>query len=284
MATFVSAATNGYTLLWKRSWGLCGKLHCASSSCSFRCSRNANAVVATEDGGRVWICSCSREMYCYWWSMGSRFASTATSATSRLAEGQICDQRHLEKIWTKTKAKTGPWSCVFWRNSSGSNSIYCKVLTPSWRWSFFRLAVCKCWSQWTFGGSFASAFGRNSISTNARVDWRSANVVLDCPSTTWRQCLGGGFKYFFIFIPKIGEMIQFDQYFENGLNLPTRCWCLHLCFGMFGRLGRQESKICFQCRSRILGVSNRKFSFVSCLATAWFLLPRTIIGESTIFT
>ena len=81
-----------------------------------------------------------------------------------------------------------------------------------------------------------------------------------------------------------GDDPIFDQHFENGLNLPTRCWCLHLCFGMFGRLGRQESKICFQCRSRILGVSNRKFSFVSCLATAWFLLPRTIIGESTSFT
>ena len=32
--------------------------------------------------------------------------------------------------------------------------------------------------------------------------------------------LGGGFKYF-LFSPLFGEMIQFDQYFSNGLNPPT---------------------------------------------------------------
>ena len=34
--------------------------------------------------------------------------------------------------------------------------------------------------------------------------------------------LGGGFKYFFIFIPIPGEMIHFHQYFSMGLKPPTR--------------------------------------------------------------
>ena len=36
------------------------------------------------------------------------------------------------------------------------------------------------------------------------------------------QCLGGGFLYFFYVHPILGEMIQFDEYFSNGLNPPTR--------------------------------------------------------------
>ena len=31
----------------------------------------------------------------------------------------------------------------------------------------------------------------------------------------------GGFKYF-LFLPLLGEMIQFDQYFSDGLKPPTR--------------------------------------------------------------
>ena len=35
--------------------------------------------------------------------------------------------------------------------------------------------------------------------------------------------LCGGFKYFFIFTPILGEMIHFDEYFPNGLvQPPTR--------------------------------------------------------------
>ena len=30
------------------------------------------------------------------------------------------------------------------------------------------------------------------------------------------------FEIFFIFTPKIGEMIQFDEYFSDGLKPPTR--------------------------------------------------------------
>ena len=33
--------------------------------------------------------------------------------------------------------------------------------------------------------------------------------------------LAGGFNVFFMFIPKIGEMIHFDFYFSNGLKPPT---------------------------------------------------------------
>ena len=33
--------------------------------------------------------------------------------------------------------------------------------------------------------------------------------------------LGGGFKYF-LFLPLLGEMIQFDSYFSTGLKPPTR--------------------------------------------------------------
>ena len=32
--------------------------------------------------------------------------------------------------------------------------------------------------------------------------------------------LGGGFKYF-LFLPLLGEMIQFDEYFSKGLKPPT---------------------------------------------------------------
>ena len=36
-----------------------------------------------------------------------------------------------------------------------------------------------------------------------------------------RSYLGGGFQYF-LFSPLVGEMIQFDYYFSNGLKPPTR--------------------------------------------------------------
>ena len=38
----------------------------------------------------------------------------------------------------------------------------------------------------------------------------------------------GGFKYFFMFTPNLGEMIQFDVHiFSNGLvQPPTSCWCV----------------------------------------------------------
>ncbi len=37
-----------------------------------------------------------------------------------------------------------------------------------------------------------------------------------------RPILGGGFKHFGVFIPKIGEMIQFDEHtFSNVLKPPT---------------------------------------------------------------
>ena len=34
---------------------------------------------------------------------------------------------------------------------------------------------------------------------------------------------GWWFQTFFIFTPKIGEMIQFDSYFSKGLKPPTSC-------------------------------------------------------------
>jgi len=36
--------------------------------------------------------------------------------------------------------------------------------------------------------------------------------------------LGGGFKYFLFSSLLAGEMIQFDEYFSNGLKPPTRPW------------------------------------------------------------
>ena len=39
------------------------------------------------------------------------------------------------------------------------------------------------------------------------------------------DCLGGGFKDFFIFTPKFGEDSQFDSYFSKGLKPPTSCVC-----------------------------------------------------------
>ena len=33
--------------------------------------------------------------------------------------------------------------------------------------------------------------------------------------------MGGGFKYVF-FLSPLGDMIQFDQYFSDGLKPPTR--------------------------------------------------------------
>ena len=36
-----------------------------------------------------------------------------------------------------------------------------------------------------------------------------------------KYILGGGLKYF-LFSPLLGEMIQIDKYFSNGLKLPTR--------------------------------------------------------------
>ena len=41
------------------------------------------------------------------------------------------------------------------------------------------------------------------------------------PATPVGQFLGGGFKCF-LFSPLVGEMIQFDLYFSNGLKPPTR--------------------------------------------------------------
>ena len=44
-------------------------------------------------------------------------------------------------------------------------------------------------------------------------------VVLDAKII--KDVLRGGFKYFFIFTPNLGEMIKFDEYFSNGLKPPT---------------------------------------------------------------
>ena len=40
--------------------------------------------------------------------------------------------------------------------------------------------------------------------------------------------LGGGFRYF-LFLPLFGEMIQFDQYFSNGLKPPIRHYQYVIC-------------------------------------------------------
>ena len=55
--------------------------------------------------------------------------------------------------------------------------------------------------------------------------------LLQCPLKwvfmMYTLSLGGGFKYF-LFIPLLGEMIQFDQYFSDGLKPPTRSATLRL--------------------------------------------------------
>jgi len=51
-------------------------------------------------------------------------------------------------------------------------------------------------------------------------------LVCGCPGIHTSQhiiiCLGGGF-IFFVFSPLLGEMIQFDEYFSDGLKPPSRC-------------------------------------------------------------
>ena len=41
------------------------------------------------------------------------------------------------------------------------------------------------------------------------------------PIKSIKQILGGDFKHF-LCSPLLGEMIQFDEYFSNGLKPPTR--------------------------------------------------------------
>ena len=48
--------------------------------------------------------------------------------------------------------------------------------------------------------------------------WKSArHHFLEMMGSFWKV---GGFKYF-LFSPLPGEMIQFDEYFSNGLKPPT---------------------------------------------------------------
>ena len=59
--------------------------------------------------------------------------------------------------------------------------------------------------------------------------------------------LGGGFKYF-LSSPLLGEMIQFDEYFSNGLKPPTSDLFMDIgpptiCPGTIGnRFGGQEPR------------------------------------------
>ena len=56
--------------------------------------------------------------------------------------------------------------------------------------------------------------------------WWQLKDFLFGGSTVWgmiRHLLGGGNSKIFYFIPKIGEMIQFDEYFSDGMvQPPTR--------------------------------------------------------------
>ena len=60
-----------------------------------------------------------------------------------------------------------------------------------------------------------------------KVHWNHETLKhsLNCGTLGKRRCLwvklGGGFKYF-SFPPLLGEMIQFDYYFSDGLKPPTR--------------------------------------------------------------
>ena len=46
------------------------------------------------------------------------------------------------------------------------------------------------------------------------------------PTNHRLTCLGGGFEDF-LFSPLLGELIQFDEYFSDGLKPPTRCVVLN---------------------------------------------------------
>ena len=54
--------------------------------------------------------------------------------------------------------------------------------------------------------------------------------------------LGGGFKYISC-SPLPGEMIQFDQYFLNGLKPPTRSNIIHILYPCLTVLARASPKI-----------------------------------------
>ena len=72
-----------------------------------------------------------------------------------------------------------------------------------------------------------------SCQKGSRFHWQkgSQNCQGFClfPSLFWgceclvppKNVLGGGFKYFFIFTPKIGEDFQFDSYFSDGVGSTT---------------------------------------------------------------
>ena len=72
------------------------------------------------------------------------------------------------------------------------------------------------------------------MAESAMVGHPKSQRVLDFWMTTWKAFgfgVGGlGFagarwwqlKYLFIFTPNPGEMIQFDEYFSNGLKPPAR--------------------------------------------------------------
>ena len=60
---------------------------------------------------------------------------------------------------------------------------------------------------------------REHVSFRCRVS--PCEVFSRCLQKSWKSLLGGGFKYF-LFSPLPGEMIQFDYYFSDGLNPPTR--------------------------------------------------------------
>ena len=68
-----------------------------------------------------------------------------------------------------------------------------------------------------------------------KLDTTFFNIQLSAmeKSQRWKLCalsLGGGFKYF-LFSSLFGEMIQFDQYFSDGLKPPTSSVLLFL-FGL----------------------------------------------------
>ena len=51
--------------------------------------------------------------------------------------------------------------------------------------------------------------------------WNSNSVFLFYSNAENTPKLGGGFKYF-LFSPLLEEIIQFDEYFSDGLKPPTR--------------------------------------------------------------
>ena len=86
------------------------------------------------------------------------------------------------------------------------------------------------------------------------------------PSHLVESYLGGGFKYFLIFTPILWEMIQFDQYFSDGLVQPPisyACFPL-LCFETVLHLQGERCSSIWSSSGHIL-----RYEWSNALKPAW---------------